>query len=67
MEEKTPLKSFRVDYKCPKCNIGYMRPTNRHRMKKITPGQYEHECNNHNCKYVQNFHKEYPYFEYEYE
>ncbi len=64
MEEKTQVKTFQIDFKCPKCNIGYLRPTG------IAVGgcpiQYPHKCNNPDCDYheiIKGF--VYPYIVYE--
>lgn len=49
MEKKREVKTFEVDFRCPKCNIGYLRPTG------IAVGgypiRYPHVCNNPECDY----------------
>jgi hypothetical protein len=64
MEEKRQVKTFEVDYKCPKCGIGYLRPTG------IAVGgfpmQYPHSCNNPECDYHEIMKGyQYPYLVYE--
>jgi hypothetical protein len=62
MEEKREVRTFEVDYKCPKCGIGYMRPTGI--AVGGTPMQYPHKCNN--CDYHEIIHGYmYPYLVYE--
>jgi hypothetical protein len=62
MEEKREVKTFELDYKCPKCGIGYMRPTGI--AVGGTPMQYPHRCNN--CEYHKIIHGYmYPYLVYE--
>lgn len=60
MEEKKEVKTFKVDYKCPKCKRGYLR----HNGLVLTsyPAQYPHNCNNKDCDYDETFlDKTYPY------
>lgn len=59
MEEKNEIKIFQVDYKCPKCAKGYLRPTNE-AMDGNSP-QHPHECNNPKCKHKETFNVTYPY------
>ena len=64
MEEKKELKTFMVDYKCPKCKTGYLRSTGKCLMS--NPPKYPHTCNNPECEYVKTFKdKKYPYIDYE--
>jgi hypothetical protein len=63
MEEINEVKVVRVDFKCPKCGIGYLRPTGT--CLTTNPPQYPHNCNNHNCNYGKTFAgKTYPYIDY---
>jgi len=61
-EERREVKTFEVDYKCPKCGAGYLRPTG------IAVGgepiQYPHKCNNCDYREVMKGYK-YPYLVYE--
>jgi hypothetical protein len=47
MEEKREVRTFEIDCKCPKCGIGYLRPTGI--AVGGTPMQYPHRCNH--CDY----------------
>ena len=49
MEVKREVRTFEVDFKCPKCGIGYLRPTGI--AVGGTPIQYPHKCNNPDCDY----------------
>ena len=64
MEEKTIVKTFQVDFACPKCINGYLRPTGKTFL--TAPLKYEHICNNANCSYTETFTKTYPYIDYEF-
>jgi len=45
-----------VDYKCPACNTGYMRPNGI--IKLGTPNIYGHKCTN--CNHTMDFLVKYP-------
>lgn len=61
MEEIKETKTFKVDYKCPKCETGYLRPTGM--CLPMNPPAYPHQCNK--CEYSETFTgKTYPYIEY---
>ena len=62
METRKEVKQVQVDYQCPKCKKGYLRPTG---MALTTyPPQFPHKCNN--CDYMETFRdKQYPYIDYE--
>lgn len=60
-EKRIELKPIQVDFKCPKCMIGYLRPTNVSYMS--NPPQYPHQCTD--CIYSETFNIKYPYIEYE--
>ena len=62
MEERKEVKTFEVDFKCPKCNIGYLRPTGI--VCDNNPPTYPHKCNNCDYSKVMKGHK-YPYLVYE--
>jgi len=61
MEEIKEVKTFKVDYKCPKCGKGYLRPTGT--VLTSYPPQYPHKCTK--CDYMETFmDKTYPYYTY---
>ena len=62
MEERQEVKTFEVDYKCPKCGVGYLRPIGI--IVDISPLKYPHKCNNCDYKEIISGHK-YPYVVYE--
>ena len=60
--EKREVRTFEIDYKCPKCGNGYLRPTGI--AVGGNPMQYPHQCNN--CNYHEIIHGyQYPYLVYE--
>lgn len=62
--EKREVRTFEVDYRCPKCNIGFLRPTGI--AVGGTPIKYPHKCNNPDCDYHEIMHGlNYPYLVYE--
>lgn len=65
MEQRTEVKTIQVDFKCPKCNNGYLRPTGA--VLSSYPPQYPHKCNNPDyCDYYDTFMGvSYPYITYE--
>ena len=63
MEARKEVKPIKVDYKCPKCDNGYLRTYGT--VLTSYPPQYPHKCNNLKCDYVQNFSITYPYIDYE--
>lgn len=62
MEERREVKTFEVDYKCPKCGIGYLRPIGI--ISDNSPLTYPHKCNNCNYTELMKGYK-YPYIIYE--
>ena len=63
METRKDVKTVQVDYKCPKCNNGYLRPTGI--VYSTYPAQFPHRCNNKNCDYGETFtDKQYPYMDF---
>lgn len=57
METKIEVKSYKVDYNCPKCETGFLRSTG---MALTTyPMQYPHKCSN--CDYMETFKVTYPH------
>jgi hypothetical protein len=62
MEEKREVRTFEVDYKCPKCDVGYLRPTGI--VCDNNPPTYPHKCTNCDYNKVIKDHK-YPYLVYE--
>ncbi len=63
MEIRKELKTFQVDYKCPKCENGYLRSNGI--VLTSDPPQYPHICNNEKCDHSETFKKIYPYIDYE--
>jgi hypothetical protein len=61
-EKTTAVTTVRVDFKCPKCEEGFLRPNGR--VLTSNPLQYPHICNNMNCDYNETFNKIYPYIDY---
>lgn len=57
-EFKREVKTYRVDYRCPKCNDGCMEPTG------LAHEQYEHMCNNIQCQNTEWLARVYPAIEY---
>ncbi len=61
-EEYTNVKPVQVDYKCPKCHKGYLRPLI------MTYGnpkvEYPHHCNNKDCDYKKILPVRYPYIKF---
>ena len=62
MEERKEVRTFEVDYKCPKCSTGYLRPIGI--VCDNNPPTYPHKCNNCDYSKVMKGHK-YPYLVYE--
>jgi hypothetical protein len=66
MEETKEVKTIRVDYKCPMCDNGYLRPTGQ--CFPTNPPQYPHKCNGTrsgcDCYHGETFSKMYPYIDY---
>lgn len=61
MEEKYEVKMVKVDFKCPRCNKGYLRPTGT--VLTSYPPQYPHMCDSMDCDYGQTFSVTYPYID----
>ena len=61
MEETKEVKSIKVSYKCPKCDIGYLLPTGV--CYPSYPPKYQHKCNE--CDNVEMLNNKYPYITYE--
>jgi hypothetical protein len=65
MEIKKEVKTIQVDYLCPACGKGNLRPTGNTLF--TYPASYQHICNNTTtCCYSETFDKKYPYLEYEF-
>jgi hypothetical protein len=61
MEEIKEVKTVRIDYKCPKCKDGYLRPIGS--VLASYPPIYPHQCTD--CDYAESFSgKMYPYTDY---
>jgi hypothetical protein len=66
MEVRKKVDTIKVDFKCPKCNTGFLRPTGR--VLTSYPPQYPHRCNNPECDYNETFSdKTYPHLDYEFD
>ena len=62
--EKKEVRVFQIDYHCPKCGNGYMRPTGI--VCSANPPVRPHKCNNPDCDYSETITgNAYPYIEYE--
>lgn len=61
MEIRTELKVFKVERRCPKCNVGKLESDGR-KAYLTMPMKYKHECTK--CDYVEMFDKIYPCTEY---
>ena len=64
MEVRKEAKTIHVDYECPKCKKGYLRPMGN--VLTTNPLIYPHKCNNPKCSYREDFKHTYPYIDYEY-
>lgn len=63
METRKEVKIIEIDYRCPKCEKGYLR--NDGFVLTSNPPIYPHRCNNPQCDYHKNFSDiAYPYYEY---
>lgn len=61
MEFGEEVKTIQVDYECPNCEVGRLRPNGN--VLSTYPAQYPHSCNV--CDYTKTFNKTYPYLEYQ--
>lgn len=62
-EEIKEVKIVQIDFKCPNCTTGYLRPTGQ--VFTTMPPMIPHRCNNPLCNYTQTFtDKGYPYIDY---
>jgi hypothetical protein len=67
MEQRKEVKPIQVDFKCPVCFDGYLRPTGM--VLTSNPPKYPHKCNGKSCGadcyYTETFSgKTYPYIDY---
>ena len=61
MEEIKEVIAVQVDFRCPKCKKGCLRPTGQ--CFTTNPPIYPHKCTN--CEYTENIRgKTYPYIDY---
>lgn len=60
MEIRQELETIEVDFICPKCKVGNLRPTGKGLM--IQPLRYPHKCTE--CDNQQTFKVRYPYHEF---
>lgn len=58
MEERQEVKTYRIRYKCPNCETGYLIPTGR--VLTSYPAQYPHKCDA-GCGHTQTFRVKYPH------
>lgn len=65
MEVRKRVHTVKVDFRCPKCGNGFLRPTGT--VLTSNPPQYPHKCNNNDCDYGETFNKAYPYIDYEFD
>lgn len=64
-EVRRKLIPIEIDFKCPLCEIGFLRTTGE--VLPTNPLKYPHKCNNPTCDYQETFTGiTYPYTEYEY-
>ena len=62
-QEIKQVKTVQIDFKCPECEDGYLRPNGQ--CLTTHPPQYPHICNSMMCSYSQTFrNKIYPYIDY---
>ena len=62
--ERREVRVFQVDYKCPKCGNGYLRPTGI--VCSMNPPKRPHKCSNPDCDYAETIiGNAYPYIEFE--
>jgi len=57
-EVREYVEPIRLDFKCPECETGYLRPTGI--VLSTFPPMYPHKCNNHDCTFGQTFNDIYP-------
>jgi hypothetical protein len=60
-EEKKQVVNIRVDFKCPMCVNGYLRPMGT--VFTTNPPMIPHKCNNPSCDYGETFNVAYPYMD----
>ena len=62
--ERKEVRVFQIDYRCPKCGKGYLRPTGI--VCSANPPVRPHKCTNPDCDYAETITgNAYPYIEYE--
>lgn len=49
MEVRKNVRPIQIDFKCPKCENGYLRPSGT--VLTTYPPQVPHHCNNEDCDY----------------
>ena len=62
--KKLIIQTYQVNYRCPKCNEGYLLPIGS--MLLSDPPKFPHDCDNKKCDYTEIFLKKYPCIEYSY-
>lgn len=62
--EQMPIRPIWVDYKCDKCNVGYMRPNGKSVHSSSSDRvEFVHNCSH--CSVEQSFIKKYPTVQYD--
>lgn len=61
-EEEIKVSPVKIDFKCPRCDAGHLRPTGT--CLTSNPPQYPHMCDNNDCGYGETFNKIYPFIDY---
>lgn len=56
------VETIAVDFQCPECLTGRLRPTGRR--YPMNPPKFPHKCNNPECTYIETFEITYPYIDY---
>lgn len=66
MEKEIEVKVFRIKFKCPKCETGYLKQckSSKHMIMQRADDGYEHRCDNKDCRYEQELERIYPYLKY---
>jgi len=57
-EVKQDVKMVKVDFSCPECESGYLRPSGT--VLTTYPPMFPHMCDNPQCNYGQTFNHNYP-------
>jgi ribosomal protein L37AE/L43A len=60
MEKRQEVRTVQVDYECPSCKSGFLKPNGQGFL--TNPMQYGHECKV--CGFTQTLSRTYPYIDY---